>query len=158
MYRDATRRLAEDGDILRIASERSDIPLHPLERGDLVHIGIVALDLFRKLTAQRGECEEPQAPQTVVEGDQDYTLLGEVVPRKVRLGAAAEYEGAAVDPHHHRQLCPRRGRRWSPDTEKQAIFRRGSRDPRRPTWKGSLRTIRAELARITLTLPLGHGL
>lgn len=85
-------------------------------------------------------------------------MLGELDPRKIRLRAAAGYEGTAVDPHHHRQLCRRRGRGWSPDIDEQAIFRRGRRDRRRAAWTGGLRTIRAELARVSFSLPRGHGL
>ena len=84
MHRDAARGLAEDGDVVRIASERGDVLLHPLEGGDLVHVGVVALELFRMLAAQRGEGEETEAPETVVEGDQDDALLGELDPRRAR--------------------------------------------------------------------------
>src|SRR5947209_20042047 len=109
MHRDAARGLAEDGDVLRVAAERGDVPLHPLEGGDLVHVGVVALELFGMLSSQRGEGEETEAPQTVVEGDQDDALPGELTSRSARRGAAAEHESAAVDPHHDWQLRPRRG-------------------------------------------------
>src|SRR6266571_3384525 len=105
MYRYATGGLAEDGDIFRITSERGNVLLHPLECGDLVHVSVVALWLFRMLAAQCREREETKAPQTVVEGDQDDALLGELDPGRARPRPAAEHEGAAVDPHHDRQLC-----------------------------------------------------
>src|SRR5947209_8803034 len=98
MYRDAARRLTEDGDVLRIAPERGDVLLYPLEGGDLVHVGVVALGLFGVLAAERGEGEETQTPETVVEGDQDDALPGELDARSVWPRAAAEDEGAAVDP------------------------------------------------------------
>src|SRR6266498_3687342 len=98
------------------------------------------------LAAQRGEREEAEAPETVVEGDQDDALLGELDPRKVGLGATAEHEGAAVDPDHDRHLCSKRCPGRSPHIEKQAIFRRGPGDQRRASWKCRLRTLRAKLA------------
>ena len=82
MHRDAARRLAEDGHVVRIASERGDVLLHPLEGGDLVHVGVVALGLVRMLAAERGEGEEAEAPQTVVERDEHDALLGELDPRR----------------------------------------------------------------------------
>src|SRR5947207_14281756 len=124
MHRDAARGLAEDGDALRVAAERSDVPLHPLEGGDLVHVGVVAFKLFRMLSVKRGEGEETEAPQTVVESDQDDALPGELDPRSARRGAAAEHESAAVDPDHDRQLRPRRSRGRSPYIDKQTILRR----------------------------------
>ena len=60
-----------------IAAEGGDVPLHPLQRGDLVHVGVVAFELVRALAAQRGEGEEAEAPQAVVDGDKDDALLGE---------------------------------------------------------------------------------
>src|SRR5919205_3853538 len=108
MYRDAAGGLAEDRDVLRIASERGDVLPHPLEGGYLVHVGVAALELFRALAAERREGEEAETPQTVVEGDQDDALPGELDSRIVRLRAAAEHEGPAVDPHHDRKPCPRR--------------------------------------------------
>ena len=110
------------------------------------------------LSAQRGEGEETEAPQTVVEGDQDDTLPGELDPRSARRGAAAEHESAAVDPHHDWQLRPRRGPGRPPHIDKQAILRRRRRDPRRAAGKACLRTIRTERGRITLSLPRGKGL
>src|SRR6201989_1167101 len=127
MYRDAARRLAEDGDVLRVASECGDVLLYPLEGGDLIHVGVVAPGLFGVLAAERGEGEETQTPETVVEGDQDDTLPGEPGARRVRPGAAAEHEGAAMNPDHDRKPCPRRGPGRPPHIEKQTIFRRGRR-------------------------------
>src|ERR1044072_2465763 len=100
MYRDAARGLAEDGDVLRVASERGDVHLSPLEGSDLIHVGVVALGLFGVLAAERREGEETQTPKTVVEGDQDDALPGKLTARCVRPRATAEHEGAAVNPHH----------------------------------------------------------
>src|SRR5438046_1036975 len=148
MYRYAAGGLAEYGDLFRSTAERGSVLLHPLECGDLVHVSVVALWLLRMLAAQCGEREKTQAPQTVVEGDQDDALLGELDPGCARPGAAAEHERAAVDPHHDRQLCLRRGLCRSPHIDKQAIFRRSLRNRRSAAWKGCLRAIRAELARV----------
>ena len=38
----AAGALAEDGDVLRVAAEGRDVPLHPLQRRDLVHQAVVA--------------------------------------------------------------------------------------------------------------------
>src|SRR6266581_4255996 len=124
MYRNPTGRLAEDGYIFGIASKRGNVLAHPLEGGDLVHVRIVALRLFRMLLAQRGKREETEAPKTVVKSDQNDALLGELATGKVRTGSAAEHEGTAVDPHHDRQFGSRLGPSRLAHIEKQAIFRR----------------------------------
>src|SRR3954465_3184404 len=117
MHRDATSRLSENGDIVRVTSERGDVLLHPFEGGNLVHVGVVALWLFRMFFAQGRESEETEAPETVVERDEDDALLDELDSGRPRRGAAAEYEGAAVNPHHDRQLCARRCRGRSPQID-----------------------------------------
>ena len=43
MNGDATRGKPKDGDVVRIASEGGDVPLHPLQGGDLVHVGRLRL-------------------------------------------------------------------------------------------------------------------
>jgi hypothetical protein len=75
------------------------------------------------LLAQRGKREEAEAPQTVVEGDQDDSLPGELDSGTVWKGAAAEYERTTMNPHHDRELCSRLGSGRFPHIEKQAIFR-----------------------------------
>src|SRR5205823_3189345 len=131
---------------------------HPLERCDLVHVCVAVLEFFRMLASQRWECEVTQAPETVVEGDQFDALLRELDARKDRLRPTAEHEGTAMNPHHNRQLCRRRGAGRSPHIEEQAIFRRCPRDSRGVGWKSCLRTISAEPARIAFSLPRDHGL
>ena len=63
--------------------------LHPLQGRDLVHVRVVALGLVRALAAQRGEGEEAEAPQAVVDADEDDALLGELGPRGVGRGTAS---------------------------------------------------------------------
>ena len=158
MHRDAARGLAEEGHVFRIASERGDVPLHPLECGDLVHVGVVALELFRMLAAQCGEREEAEAPQTVVEGDQNDALPGELDPGRVGQEPLPNTKappwihtmtgsfalGAAPAGRH--TLTNRQS------SDEFVAYRRGA------AWEACLRAIRAELARITLSLPRGQGL
>ena len=80
MHRDAASRFAENGHVVGIASERGDVLLHPRKSGDLVHISIVAFGFFRMFFAQRGEREEAEPPQTVIERYQDDSLPGELLP------------------------------------------------------------------------------
>src|SRR5438093_5172692 len=155
MHGDAASGLTKNGHIVWIASERGNVLLHPLEGGDLVHVSVVAFGFFRMLLAQRGEREESESPQPVVEGDQDDSLLRELAPREVRTGTATEHESPAVDPDHDRQLCSRRGCGWPPDINKEASFRGCGGNPRRTGRKASLCAIRTEPARIALSLPLG---
>ena len=143
---------------VRIASERGDVLLHPLEGGDLVHVGVVALELFRMLAAQRGEREEAEAPQTVVEGDQDDALLGERDPRRVR---QEPLPNTKAPPWIHTMTgsfapgaAPAGRHTLTNRQSSEEVVEIGAGAGR----KACLRTIRAELARITLSLPRGHGL
>ena len=111
VHGDAARGEPEDGDVVRIAAEGGDVPLHPLQGRDLVHVGVVALGLVGALAAQRGEREEAEASQAVVEGDEDDALLGERRSRRARQRAGAAHEPAPVDPHHHGQPAWRSRRR-----------------------------------------------
>ena len=159
MHRDAAGGLAENGDIVRIASERGDVLLHPLEGGDLVHVGVVALGLFRMLLAQRGEGEEAEAPQTVVEGDQDDALLGELDPRRA---GKEPLPNTKAPPWIHTMTgsfapgSAPAGRHTLRNRQSSDEVRRDLTQSR--VAKACLRTIRAELARITLSLPRGQGL
>ena len=49
MHGDAAGREPDDRDVPGIAPEGSDVSLHPLQRRDLVHVGVVALGLLRAL-------------------------------------------------------------------------------------------------------------
>jgi hypothetical protein len=80
VHRDAARGESEDRDVVRIASERSDVALDPLQGRDLVHIRVLALGLVRPLAAQCREGEEPEASQAVVDGDKDDALFCELDP------------------------------------------------------------------------------
>src|SRR5690349_15339580 len=103
MYRDATRRLPEDSDVLRIASEGGDILLYPLQCGDLVHVSVVTFELFRMLAAQCGEGEESKSPQTVIQRDEDHALPSEWATPRARKGAAAKHESPTMNPDHDRK-------------------------------------------------------
>ena len=122
VHRDAARGESEDRDVVRIASEPGDVPLHPLQGRDLVHVGVVALGLLRALAAERGEREEAEAPQAVVEAHQDDAILGELDSRRHRGGTTAAHESAPVNPDHHGELRPWRGVRRAPDVQEQAIL------------------------------------
>ena len=80
MHRHAARGLTEDGDVVRIAAKRCNVGLHPLQGGNLIRVRVVALDLVGMLAAQRGEREEAEATETVVERHQHNALLRERDP------------------------------------------------------------------------------
>ena len=59
---DTTRREPKDGDVVWITSKSSDVPPHPLQGGNLVHVGIVALVLIRTFAAQRRKRDSSWRP------------------------------------------------------------------------------------------------
>ena len=140
--RAAAGRLSEDRHRLRIAAEGRDIALDPLQRGALVHVAIVAVQLLRRLGEQRRMREEAEPAHPVVHADDDDTLRRERVGR-IKRGLTV-HERAAVNPHHHRQRAGRGGR--TPDIERQAVLRL--------RYIVRLHALRAELGGVAHALPV----
>jgi hypothetical protein len=59
-----------------VAAEGRDVPLHPLEGGDLVQQTVVAGGVVRGLIRQFGMDEEAEDVGAVVDGDRDHALAG----------------------------------------------------------------------------------
>ncbi len=113
-------RLAEHGDVIRVAAERADAFAYPFERGDLVEDAGVAR--ARELAVvEIGEMEEAERPEAVVDRhDHDVAVDGKVravVPRRI---ARAPNECAAVNPHHDGSARVVAAR--CPDVEVEAVF------------------------------------
>ena len=156
MHRNTARGESKDSYVVGIASERGNVFFpHPLEGCNLVHVGVVPLQLVWMFPAKRGKGEEPEPPDAVICGDQDDAMFCELGPRGERRGTGPAREPAPVDPEHHGKLCTGRGGGRPPQIEIQAIFRRGWRHRHRPrAWSEScLCTIRGELASIAHSLP-----
>jgi hypothetical protein len=114
--RSPTRRLAENGDPVRVAAEGPDVVAHPLESGDLVEqapVGRSPLDLREALDTH-----------AVVERHHDDATVARE-PTTVVLGEAghADHVGAAMDPHHYRQPRARVGF-GRPDVDRQPVVAR----------------------------------
>jgi hypothetical protein len=108
----ATRRLAEDGDVVRIAAEALDVALHPSQGEDLILEAEVARGRLRRpLGAERRMSQEAELPETIVEAHHHHTGALHQVARiggSVELEAFAGGEAATVNPHHHRSPYHRR--------------------------------------------------
>ena len=152
-------RLAEDRDALRVAAERLDVRLHPLQRGLLVEEPLVPrIRALRILAGERSVREEPEHVQAVVDGDHDdVALLREhlgVVEvtrhagERDRIAGRALLVRAAVEPHHHRSRLGRR-RVGREHVQEQAILGVA----RRPLERGELWTRMSEGVRLQHTAP-----
>ncbi len=113
------RGLAEHGHPVGVAAEAGDVVANPPQCREHVAQGDVAVELF----PERGEVDEAERAEPVVDGDDDDVggggQHGTVVER---LAARAEDVGPAVQPHHHRPGVARRGPRRRPDVEEQAVL------------------------------------
>ena len=67
MHRHPARRLPGDRDGLRIAAERGDILLDPLQGGDLIQKPTVARDAVTRLLGQLGMHVEAKQTQAVID-------------------------------------------------------------------------------------------
>src|SRR5262249_2743134 len=98
-----TRRLSENGHVARVASERFDISLHPLERELLIHEPIVPRGM--PLLVQRRMREEATDVQTIVDRHDPHAALLHELDRVV-VAALSSVQAAAVNPDHHRTPAP----------------------------------------------------
>ena len=127
VHQNAARRLAEHGDVGRIAAEGRDVRLDPLQRRDDVHHAVVPRRFFRgPLRRQRRVIKEAQPAQPVVQRHHHDAAPRKVVALVERRRAGAVDQRPAVDPHHDRRA--RAGLLRRPDVQVQAILahRRGT--------------------------------
>ena len=94
-------RFPGDRHMRRIAAEFGDVPLHPLQRRDLVHQRVIARR-SALLGAELAVRQEAEDPEPVTDAD-EHDLLADV--RKDDVVGAAGAIASAVDPHQHRQLA-----------------------------------------------------
>ena len=113
-------RLAEDGDAGRIAPERRDVPLDPGERGDLIEGAVVAGRGVPGFRAQQGMNEVAEHPEPVVDGHQHHAPLRQARAVVRDVGAVADPQSAAMDPHQHRRAVFRSRR--GPDVQVEAVL------------------------------------
>ena len=120
-HRGRTGRLAEDGDVARVAAEGPNVAGYPLQRGDPVLDGEVA--------ARAGVVEEAERAEPVVERHHGHAALDERTAVPVRHGRRPVEEAAAVDPDHDR-LAGLRVQGGRPDVEVEAVLARGRAEVR----------------------------
>jgi len=92
-----------------------------LQRGDLIHEGVVAERAFGIFLGQRGMGEEAEAAKTVVEADEGDAVFGEDGAVVYGGRAAAVDEAAAVDPDHDGEVFGG-GVLGEPDVDDEAVF------------------------------------
>src|SRR6266487_1087701 len=110
-------RLAEDGDVLWIATKGGDILPYPLEGSDLVEQGPIGVSL--------AQIEEAIDTDTVIDGYAHNAVAGEttaVIPGHRRRSVL---KGTARNPDHHR--LPGRPEVGGPDIEGQAVLADGGK-------------------------------
>ena len=119
--RNAARGFSEDRDPFRIASERANVALNPLQGRDHVEQAVVPGHVLGRLRAQLRMREEAQNPHPISDSDQHHAALGQLVAAVDRDRRGAAVEAASVNPDQHRDAILRRFRR-SPHIQVQAIF------------------------------------
>ena len=152
---EATRRLAGDGDLARVAAEAFDVVAHPLERGNLVENAVDAR--VRELRAKALEVRESQRAEAVVDGYRhDVAVGGETRAVVPRYGALAVAVAAAVDPHQYGTPAVVQGRCLH--LQRQAVLVPADRGRIGHATACDLRRGGAELAGVAHTRPGLKGL
>ena len=117
----ATGRLSEDRDAPGVAAERFDVVLDPAQRGDLIEKAEIHR-AARRRALERRMSEEAQMAQPVVDTDDDHAALRQRGPVVDGKPAAAENQGTAVQPHHHRLPLAAGARCRREDVERETVF------------------------------------
>ena len=123
-----TRRLAEEGDVVRVATEDVDVLAHPVERGHLVGKTpvpgsgpLLAVEPLLPVLLECGMGEEAECTEAVVDRDEHHIAVACEHPAAVETSRPrAGEERAAVDPDHHRTALGVGG--GGPDVEAEAIL------------------------------------
>src|SRR5208337_28464 len=118
-------RLPEDGHPGRVAAERPDVPLDPLQGCDLVEDTVIARTVVRGLVVQLGMGKEAESAHAVIGRDDDNPVLCKGGPVIDRHRAKRGYlpECPAIEEDHDRQLVTGTLCR-GPDIEVQAVLAR----------------------------------
>ena len=117
------RGLPKHGDVVRVATKRCCIPLHPLQCGNLVQHSIHARGLACRFRIEVGARQKAEYAQSVVHGYDHGALLGEIAAFPARVAGGAKLEAAAVQPYHDGTLFLS-GLRACPHIQGQTIFTR----------------------------------
>ena len=115
--------LAEDGDVVRVAPESGDVPLHPGDARLLVQVAEVG-GLVGGLGGELRVGQEAEHVDPVIDAYQDHAPAGDALPVHLHLGGIAHHEAAAVEPDHHRQLVLG-AFRIGPDVQLEAVLAHG---------------------------------
>lgn len=113
-------RLARDGDLMGVAAKLDDVPLHPVERGELIELTIISGAMFRGFSGELRCSVKPKDSQAVVDADDDDAMAREGFAKRRPLAGAFSI-AAAMDPYENRQLRTRSEVRC-PDVEEEACF------------------------------------
>ena len=107
----------------RIAAERRDIRVDPLERRDHVEQSIVAGRCMRRFASEFRVGKKAERTEPVIDSHHQHTVPGEFRAIVAGLIAAADPVGPAMHPEHH---CPRFFHRpfRRPDVQVEAVFRK----------------------------------
>ena len=76
--RHAAGGLPEQGDVARVAAEAVDVGLHPLQRRQQVHQGVIAERSIGLFDRQLRMGEQAEAVEAVVRGHHDHAFAGKV--------------------------------------------------------------------------------
>ena len=98
----AAGRLARDGDVLRIAAEGRNVPLHPAGGKLLIQVTEIGGSL-RRLAGQIGVRQEAEHVGAVVDRHHHNTPAGQTFAVKLHLVGRADHQAAAEVPYQHRQ-------------------------------------------------------
>src|SRR4029453_4638736 len=161
-HRKGTGRLSENGDLIRIAAKRRDVPTDPLQRRDLIEKTVVPRRVMLGFPGQLRMGQKSQRADPIVQADDDDAFRCELRAVVDSHRARAFVEAAAIDPEHDRQPGARIPRR-RPYIEEETVFadrplRHELFGPGQPRARLVLHTAGAERGRLAHALPPGRGL
>ena len=122
LHAHAACRLARCRDAVRVATERCNILVYPVDRCNLIVNTVVAADALGIFGIELRMHKEAECADTVVDGDEHHAVFRKLLAVELLFRAAAMRERTAVNPEEHGQLIARLRRCRRPDVQIQAVF------------------------------------
>src|ERR1051326_6350564 len=128
--------MAKQRDTRGVTAKGFDVVADPFERGDLIHVAVVAGPAVAALTRKRRVADEAKRAQSIIRGDQYggpvlrqvLAIIHRLLVEGIRAGSSNVRSAMQKQQHGERRMWQSR----RPDVQRQAVLATDNRGVRRP--------------------------